>query len=131
MTTTAQPGAFRAAVPTYSDQRRELALPGIVVLVGPDPLHPHLPYVLPLAVVYGNTVRAVHYYTGQVIGRAGGSGYDRRAVAVMEAARRAFDVPPFDGARGFSAVRDHLAAHGVTMRDLSEICGRMGAEVSA
>jgi hypothetical protein len=52
-------------------------------------------------------------WSGQVIGRAGGGGYDRRGTALADALTYLYGVPSFDGGRGEAAVVDHAARFGV------------------
>ena len=52
-------------------------------------------------------------WSGQVIGRAGGGGYDRRGSALADALTCLYGVPSFDGGAGEAAVVDHAARFGV------------------
>ena len=52
-------------------------------------------------------------WSGKVIGRAGGGGYDRRGSALADALTYLYGVPLFDGGAGEAAVVDHAARFGV------------------
>jgi len=60
-------------------------------------------------------------WSGEIIGRAGGGGYDRRGTALADALTYLYGVPPFDGGAGEPAVIDHAARHGVTVATGSEV----------
>lgn len=54
-------------------------------------------------------------WSGDIVGRAGGGGYDRQGAALADALTYLYGVPPFDGARGVDAVELHAARFGVSV----------------
>jgi hypothetical protein len=100
-------------------------LPTIWLIVGPPTDSPD---------DYGNGRRiyAVHYsasgltctlrqhYSGRIVARAGGGGYDRAGVCLADALHKDYGVPAFDGARGVDAVRQHAERHGVGVYRLAD-----------
>lgn len=128
---------------TGRDRDREREFPAMFVMVASDTRE------MPLADFLGDTVlvrsprlvlilrygrnggcTAYNYYTGQKIGRAGGGGWDITAGALIDAAVRWYGVPRTDGARGREHVREHLAAHGVTLYDMGSAAHALPAEVT-
>lgn len=67
----------------------------------------------------GATFTIRRQYSGQVIARAGGGGYDRQGAALAHALTGLFRLPYFDGARGLSSVIEWAASHGVAVYDLT------------
>lgn len=122
---TTRVGDYRRADLTDADRAREQKLPALYVFTGPDVTDDvtDWPYQLVVAVTFGSEVRAINYYTGQVVARAGGGGYDRLGSVLAQCATWAYGLPAFDGAQGVGAVVRHCAAHGVTLASLSELCG--------
>lgn len=67
----------------------------------------------------GMTFTVRRQYSGDVVGRAGGGGYDRQGAALADGLSRVFGLPGFDGARGSYAVVEWAADHGVAVYDLT------------
>lgn len=68
----------------------------------------------------GLTCTLRQHYSGTVVARAGGGGYDRAGVCLADALHKDYGVPAFDGARGVEAVRQHAERHGVRVFTLSD-----------
>jgi len=67
-------------------------------------------------------------WSGDIIGRAGGGGYDRQGSALSQALGHLYGLPYFDGGAGESSVREHAARHGVTVEPASAVAwGRASA----
>lgn len=75
-----------------------------------------------LEVRYGRNAgaRVVRHYSGDVVGRASGGGYDVAGAAMADALANVFGIPEADGVRGMSYVRSEAEAHGVRVFSLGE-----------
>lgn len=92
------------------------------LVVGPDrPANEHNGRVI-LSGAYsasGLTFTVRRQYSGRVIARAGGGGYNRQGTALANALTVLFALPCFDGARGLSAVVEWARGHGVAVYSLT------------
>ena len=67
-------------------------------------------------------------WSGDIIGRAGGGGYDRQGTALSRALSYLYGLPVFDGGIGESSVREHAARHGVSVEPAGSVAwGRASA----
>lgn len=67
----------------------------------------------------GTTFTIRRQYSGNVVARAGGGGYDRQHTALADAIARVFGLPMFDGGAGFYATEEWANSHGVAIYDLT------------
>lgn len=108
-------------------------LPTIYLTVGlPTEEHPKGDRAI-ISITYtaGGAI-ARRQYSGDIVGRAGGNGYDRASTCLAEALTRIYEIPLTDGACGESHVRDHALDHGVTVYRLNEALYALpGVEVEA
>lgn len=79
-----------------------------------------------------NGALARRQYSGDIVGRAGGGGYDRASTCLAEALTRIYGIPLTDGACGERHVQDHADRFGVRVYRLNEALYALpGVEVEA
>lgn len=94
----------------------------IWLVVGPDPEHPGEMLRVILAGRYGSggTFTLRREYSGEVVGRAGGYGYDKQGTALAVALSRLYGMTSIDGARGERSVVEHASTEGIRVVTLGE-----------
>lgn len=96
-------------------------LPEIYLTVGlPTEEHPKGERAIISVHYTTNGALARRHYSGNIVGRAGGGGYDLTSTCLAEALTRIYGISLTDGGYGESHVRDHALDHGVTVYRLSE-----------
>ena len=96
-------------------------LPTIYLAVGlPTEEHPKGDRAI-ISITYtaGGAI-ARRQYSGDIVGRAGGGGYDLTSTCLAEALTRIYGIPLTDGACGESHVVDHARREGVRVYRLGE-----------
>lgn len=80
------------------------------------------PKMIVISYSRSGTVYAFKGYSTDVIGKAGGGGYDKIATALCEAIETLYDIDlDANGAAGFAHVRERAHANGITVQELSEL----------
>lgn len=110
-------------------------LPTIYLTVGtPTEEHPKGERaVISITYTAGGAIARRHY-SGDIVGRARGNGYDRSSTCLAEALTRIYGVPLTDGGCGERHVQEHAERFGVRVYRLSEALFTLpgvGAEVRA
>lgn len=96
-------------------------LPTIYLAVGlPSEEHPKGERAIISITYTNNGAVARRQYSGDIVGRAGGGGYDRASTCLAEALTRIYGIPLTDGGCGESHVVDHARREGVAVYALRD-----------
>ena len=68
-------------------------------------------------------------WSGDIVGRAGGAGYDRQGAALADALTYLYGVPPFDGARGVDAVELNACRYDISVSYASGLAWQRAREM--
>ena len=68
----------------------------------------------------GLTCTLRQHYSGRIVARASGGGYDRAGTCLAQALTADYGLPAFDGARGVESVMRHAREHGVEVYTLTD-----------